>query len=345
LLAALDESKDSLLVSAETARGLLPEKFEAIDTDRDGALTEAELIASHNRVADQLPNLAVPEMNSVGAMEICVSTAAGVCDFISAMDTPRIAEWNMWYHILNCGFPLKVSGETDFPCMSGDRVGQGRVYVQLGNVKRLDFPAWCEALAKGRSYVSDGFAHALEFTVNGTAPGFGDVRLTQPGDVRIKAKVAFAPETPLTVAQGLKTPPSGKRWLGDTVNLHAPRSKEIAQGGTRLIELVVNGRAIASQEVPADGQLHEVGFDVRIERSGWVTLRQFPQLHTNPVNILIGGQPIRASRASALWCIETIEQLWRTRQRVIPETERLAARTAFDDAIAKYQQIAAETQE
>ena len=54
-------------------------------------------------------------MNGVGAMEICVTVAHGACDFISAMDTPRTAEWNMWYHILNCGFPLKVSGETDFP--------------------------------------------------------------------------------------------------------------------------------------------------------------------------------------------------------------------------------------
>ena len=81
-------------------------------------------------------------MNGVGAMEICVSVAAGVCDFISAMDTARIAEWNMWYHILNCGFPLKVSGETDFPCMSSTRVGQGRVYVQLGKIEKLDFGAW-----------------------------------------------------------------------------------------------------------------------------------------------------------------------------------------------------------
>ncbi|PYI87039.1 MAG: hypothetical protein DME26_07480, partial [Verrucomicrobia bacterium] len=297
LLAALDTNQDSLLVPAEAARGLLPEKFESIDSDRDGALNEAELMASHDRVSDQLPNLAVPEMNGVGAMEICVSTAAGVCDFISAMDTPRIAEWNMWYHILNCGFPLKVSGETDFPCMSGDRVGQGRIYVQLGKVKRIDFGAWCEGLAKGRSYVSDGFAHALEYTVNGVAPGFGDVRLAQPGTATIKAKVAFAAETPLTVAQGLQTPPGGKRWMGDTVNLHAPPSKETVPGGTRLIEIVVNGRPAASKEVPADGQIHELAFEVRIERSSWIALRHFPQLHTNPVNVLLAHSG--ASRPSS----------------------------------------------
>lgn len=204
-------------------------------SDRDGALIEAELIESHARVADRLPNLAVPEMNSVGAMEICVSTAAGVCDFISAMDTSRVAEWNMWYHILNCGFPLKVSGETDFPCMSGDRVGQGRVYV--------------------------------------------------------------------------------------------------------------NGKPVASKEVPADGQVHDLDFEVRVERSSWLALRHFPQLHTNPVNVLVAGHPIRTSRSSALWCIETINQVWRMKHEKIPDEERSAARAAFDEAIAKYRRIASEAPE
>ena len=44
-----------------------------------------------------------------------MTVAEGVCDFISAMDTRSHREWNTWYHLLNCGFPLKVSGETDFP--------------------------------------------------------------------------------------------------------------------------------------------------------------------------------------------------------------------------------------
>ena len=63
-------------------------------------------------------------------MEIFVSTAEGVCDFISAMDTARIPEWNTWYHLMNCGFPLKLSGETDFPCMSSRRVGASRASAQ-----------------------------------------------------------------------------------------------------------------------------------------------------------------------------------------------------------------------
>src|SRR4029077_1959350 len=159
---------------AETAAALLPERFEQIDADMSGGLSLAELIASHDRAAEQLPNLAIPEMNGVGAMEICVSTSEGVCDFISAMDTARIQEWNTWYHLLNCGFPLKASGETDFPCMSSRSVGTGRSYVRLGPIEKLDYAAWCEGIRAGKSYVSDGYAHAVEFQVNGVRPGEGE---------------------------------------------------------------------------------------------------------------------------------------------------------------------------
>ena len=341
LLQKHDADNDARLTLAETTTALLPFDFPRIDDDRDGVLIEAELAAAHERAAVELPNFAVPAMNGVGAMEICVTVAHGACDFISAMDTPRTAEWNMWYHILNCGFPLKVSGETDFPCMSGERVGQGRVYVQLGKQKRLDFAAWCDGLARGRSYVSDGFAHALAFNVNGTAPGFGDVRLDGAGEISIEARVAFAPETPALVAHGFAVPPGGQRWSGDTVTLHGPRTDAMNPGGERLVEIVVNGKPVASGSVPADGKTHALEFRVPITRSSWVALRQFPQLHTNPVNVLVGDAPIRASRRSARWCIETIERLREQRRNSIRESERAAAMQAYDEATEKFHRLAA----
>jgi hypothetical protein len=342
LITQLDADKDGRLTADECKLGLLPDEFARIDEDRDSRLSEPELIASIDRVADQLPNLAVPEMNGVGAMEICVTTALGVCDFISAMDTPRIQEWNMWYHLLNCGFPLKVSGETDFPCMSSTRVGQGRVYVQLGKVEQLDFADWCDGLRRGRSYVSDGYGHALEFTVNGESPGFDDVKLSEPGTVQVAAKVAFAPQTPLSVAHGEKATDVRKRTLGDTVLLHGSRPDLMSDGGIRRVELIVNGLAVAAEEVPADGQEHDVRFMTRIDRSSWIALRHFPQMHTNPVNVIVAHKPIRASHQSAFWCIETIQQLWRSRERAIAATERDAAREAFQTATRRFEQIAAE---
>ena len=86
-------------------------------------------------------------------------------------------------------------------------------------------------------------------------------------------------------------------------------------------------------------------FSVPIGRSSWVALRHFPQMHTNPVNVIVGGQPIRASRKSALWCIGTIEQLWRVREKTIAESERKEAERTFQWAIERYRKIAAECPE
>jgi hypothetical protein len=343
LLDQHDRNKDGSLAADEAAPALLPAPLASLDADGDRRASEQELIAGLEQAAEQLPNLAIPEMNGVGAMEICVSAAEGVCDFISSMDTPRIQEWNCWYHLLNCGMPIKVSGETDFPCMSSTRVGQGRVYVQLGRVERLNFGDWCHGLAMGRSYVSDGFAHALQFSVEERSPGTEDVRLDGPGRVKVRSLVAFAPETPLGVAHGTLLTSKGRRVTGDTVLLHAPRKEGTIQGGERLVEIVVNGRPVASQKVPADGQPHELTFDVPIERSSWVALRHFPQLHTNPVNVIVANRHIRASRASARWCAAVIEQLWRNRASAISPAERMEAERTFNHAIAHYRILAAES--
>ncbi|OYV87129.1 MAG: hypothetical protein B7Z73_10585 [Planctomycetia bacterium 21-64-5] len=130
MMAEFDADQDHALSVEESGRALLPEPFARIDINADRVLTKSELACSHERTAEQLPNLGIPE----SPLEIVAATANGVCDFISAMDTPRVREWNCWYHLMNCGFPIKVAGETDFPCMSGTRVGQGRTYVQLGKV-------------------------------------------------------------------------------------------------------------------------------------------------------------------------------------------------------------------
>ena len=126
------------------------------------------------------------------------------------------------------------------------------------------------------------------------------------------------------------------------MNLHQPRTDKMVRGGTRLIELIVNGHVADRRQVPADGMPHEVRFDVDINRSSWVALRQFPQMHTNPVQILIGDKPIRASRSSALWCAEAIQLLWKNRKRFIREQEQPAARAAYDRAIRFYNTVADE---
>ncbi|GIW93971.1 MAG: hypothetical protein KatS3mg110_2012 [Pirellulaceae bacterium] len=343
LLTRWDRDQNGLLSASEIPSPLLPAPFDKIDTDEDGMLSPRELTHIAEAASQQLPHLVLPAMRGAGAMEIFVSAAEGVCDIISAMDTGRIGEWNTWYHLMNVGLPVVLSGETDFPCMSSRRVGQGRVYVKLadGPVPRIDFGSWCEGLRAGRSYVSDGFAHAVLFTVNGQEPGRDDVRLDEPGTVTVQARVAFSPETPAAVAHGT-VPIDDLRAVGDTRVLHGPRREELVPGGRRRVELVVNGQVVRFAEVPADGRLHDLAFQVPIHQSSWVALRQFPQLHTNPVRVLVAGKPVRASRASALWCAEAVRLLWENRSRFIREEERAAARAAYERAIAFYEQRAEE---
>jgi hypothetical protein len=61
------------------------------------------------------------------------------------------------------------------------------------------------------------------------------------------------------------------------------------------------------------------------------------------VNVIVAGKPIRASRASALWAIACVEQLWRVRARRIAPAERADAERAYETAKAFYRQIAAES--
>jgi len=324
LFTALDKGGKGFITKDDSAAGSLPlpEPFASIDADGDGKATEIELRRSTDRSLSSLPNWCIPEMNGIGAQEICVTTALGVCDFISAMDTERVPEWNCWYHLMNCGFPLKASGETDFPCITGGRVGQGRVYVQLGKVDAIDYAAWCKGVQRGESYVSDGYAHALKFSVNGMSPGPNAVKLAKGGNVEVKATVAFAADPVLGTANGGKLP----------------------EGKTRTVELIVNGQVAATKQVPADDQQHDLTFSVPVPKSAWIALRQFPQLHTNPVNVIVDEKPIRASKASALWCLGSIEQLWRVREKQIAPAERADAEKAFQKAIAIYREIAKESE-
>ena len=122
----------------------------------------------------RLPNFDIPAFDGIGANEFIMQVTHEVdgpdgkkqpaLDFIATMNTPRESEWNIWYHVLNCGLPVVASGETDFPCMTGERLGIGRVYVKLDGV--LDYDSWVEALRRGESYVSDGTSHLMDFERN-----------------------------------------------------------------------------------------------------------------------------------------------------------------------------------
>lgn len=274
---------------------------------------------------NNLPSYAIPQYNGIGANEYIVDITHDVpgpdgkpvpaIDFISTMDTNRQQEFNMWYHTLNCGFRVRASGETDFPCISGQRVGMGRVYVKVKG--RLNYEDWCEGIREGRTYVSDGTSHLMEFTAQpadnpqqAVPVGFkgSDLKLDKAATIRLTAKVAA-------------------RLDGKTVP----------------IEVIVNAYPVAKKEIVADGSLQEVSFEVPIERSSWVALRLFPSAHTNPVFVTVGDKPIRASRRSAEWCLLGVDQCWKQKQPLYDAAEMKEAEAAYEHARTVYKRIVAES--
>jgi len=293
----------------------------------------------------QLPNYNIPPFDSIGANEYIVDVTHKVpgpdgrlvpaVDFLSTIDTPYVWELNIWYQTLNCGFRTRVSGETDFPCIYGERVGLGRSYVKLDG--KLNYDDWCEGVRKGRAYVSDGYSHLLDFRVSDVPMGVGEseLQLGTPEQVQITAKVASM----LSVkpnAEIRKTPYWRKPFW------HPERARI---GDTRKVkvEVVVNGYPVAHQEIEADGKMNDVSFNIPIKYSSWVALRILPSAHTNPIFVLVDGKPIRPSRRSAQWCLESVDQCWSQKKGFIAEKEMAQAKKDYDHARQVYKKILAQS--
>jgi hypothetical protein len=285
----------------------------------------------------ELPNYLPPPMNNIGANEYIVDVTEDMCDFISTVDTPSVWELNIWYHTLNCGYRCRISGETDFPCIYGEKVGLGRSYVHVPG--KLDFDAWAEGIKKGRCYVSDGKSHLMDFTVNGLGVGQdnSEVRLAGPGEVEVKATVAALLEPkPTPATQAIRRQPLHHKPYWDL------ERARIGDTRTVPVEVVVNGLPVQRKEITADGSQQEVTFRVPVRASSWVCLRIFPSSHTNPVFVLVEDKPIRASRRSAEWCLDAVDRCWKQKQKAIREKERPEAEAAFERARAAYKKIEAE---
>jgi hypothetical protein len=294
------------------------------------------------RTADsKLPSYDVPPFDGIGANEYIVDVVHDAVDFISTVDTPAPWELNIWYHTLNCGYRARISGETDFPCIYGERVGLGRAYVKLEDGK-LDFDRWCEGIKLGRSYVSDGKSHLVDFRVDDVAVGESgsERRLEKPGKVKVSARVAAYLEPDLTPAlEALRSKPLDVKPYWDV------ERARIGAGRTVPVEVVVNGVPVDRAEIVADGSFQDVTFDVTIDHSSWIALRIYPTSHTNPVFVLVGDKPIRASKKSAEWCLKSVDQCWSQKERAIRPDERKAAREAYDKARKAYKTILAEAVE
>ncbi len=300
-----------------------------------------------NLYLDELPNYEVPPYNSIGANEFVVQvthevegpngTTVPAVDFLSTGDTWPVAELNMWYHTLNAGFTPRISGETDFPCITGSHVGIWRSYVRLKDT--LTYDDWCEGISKGTNYVSDGFSHLIDFKVNDLLAGDKDstLNLDQPGTVKVAVKAIahlkenhdhftsfyFTPNTPFT-----PTPWSIENAVED---------------GSVKVEVIVNGQPVESRTIDVNTNLIDLEFDVTITQSSWIATRIFPSAHTNPIWVTVDEQPVRASKRSVEWLLKGVDQCWESKKQFYDEDEMDDAIAAYDHARESYKTILAQT--
>jgi hypothetical protein len=303
---------------------------------------------------NELPSYQVPKFDSIGANEYIVDVTHEVpgpdgrlepaVDFISTVDTHPAFELNIWYHTLNTGFRTRISGETDFPCINGDRVGMGRSYVKLDGP--LNYDDWCQGIRLGRSYVSDGKSHLLGFKANQVAVGENgsEVKLAAPGSITLTVTAAaLLADQPDPRLHGIGTV-TGK-W-GSNLDKPYWDIERARIGDTREVslEVVVNGYPVVSRKIPADGKSRDQAFEVKLERSSWVALRIMGSSHTNPIFVIVGEKPIRVSRRSVEWCLKSVDQCWSQKERFIKPAEMADAKFAYEHARQVYRARLKETE-
>ncbi len=205
----------------------------------------------------------------------------------------------------------------------------------------LNFDRYMDQIQAGRSYVSDGASHIVDFSANGLELGTRESELNLPGaqSVEIRSRViAYLPDRQDEVGAIIASRP-----LDRPPYWHIERAR---QGKTRRVplELIVNGEPVARKMVEADGQWREVSFEHPVEESSWLALRIYPSSHTNPIFVQVDGKPVRASLRSAEWCRRAVDQCWKMKSPRIRPEEREQAAAAYERARDVYDRIIRESQ-
>jgi hypothetical protein len=111
------------------------------------------------------------------------------------------------------------------------------------------------------------------------------------------------------------------------------------------VVVIVNGYPVAKKEINADGAIQDVTFDLPVKKASWIALRVLASSHTNPVFVIVGDTPIRASRKSAEWCLKSVDQCWSQKEPAIRPAEKEEEKKAYDVAWQAYRKIREESAE
>jgi Tol biopolymer transport system component len=221
--------------------------------------------------------------------ELPIDVALGKVDYMEVMGySDHLITSEVWYRLLNCGFRIPAAAGTDaFPNFAALRGPPGLVRVYARTgAGALDHRRWLDAIRSGRTFVTN--APVLEFTLDGKQIG-DEIRL------------------------------SGKRDLRARVTLRSPVPVD-------HLEIVGNGRVVASVPLSNGRTTVDTTITVSVERSGWYVVRAwsdrprlpvldlYPFASTSPIYARVGDTPVR-SREDAdyfLGWLDRVDQALRT---------------------------------
>ena len=290
----------------------------------EGKLAAMQLRASTTR-AVPLPNI----LSAADESDFTMGVALGAIDLLVVGRGDFVSELNPRYHTLNAGMRVQIVG----PVACNQIIGAEPFSSSEGGMK-ASVAAMRRMLNQNAMYVSDGHSQLLEFAVNGRHPDVtagNEVRLAKAGMATVTASIsARLPNDSSTGAEG-----SG--W-----------NIERARHGTSrfvVVEIIVNGKPVASQQILADGSVQRIKMDIQMRRSGWVALRLMGAGHSNPIYVLVNNQPVRGSRSSVEWSLQALIRAYQASSvGWNPSVAPLAA-SAYDYAFAVYDRILRETEE
>jgi hypothetical protein len=188
----------------------------------------------------------------------------------------------VWYHALNNGFRVPVTGGEDSisSLHRVELVGVSRGYFHLGD-QPFTWENWMKALLAGKGFVTNG--PLLEFSANDA--GMGEQLVLPAGGGRVTFRGT----------------------------LHS-------MVGVERFELVSMGQVVHTIPLTGDKRTTTFELPLDVKASGWYSLRAIgrpstfpventrPQAVTNPIYVMVGSQPIR-SAASADYFVRWIDKL------------------------------------
>jgi hypothetical protein len=222
---------------------------------------------------------------TVEAKELPVDLALGKIDALDVMSYPgvELEVARLWYRLLNCGFRLPATAGTDtfMNLASQGRFSNppagNRVFVEVEG--EFTTESWCEAVRRGRTFVTNG--PMLRLAVDGHGIG-SEIERTAGAEVVVEGE-------------------------------------ELSYVPIERLELVVNGDVVALGEVKEHGRRASLRHTLRTDASCWVALRALgaagPHVlggelfaHTSPVYVTVMGSKVER-RDDAAYFLEWIDRL------------------------------------